>query len=62
MRERKNLGKYVFPKILKSINSDISNSVFSFIPNTAETSFYGMTEAAEDLLNQQKTAQNFSRW
>ena len=53
--ERKNLGKYVFPKILKSINSDISNSVFSFIPNTAETSFYGMTEAAEDLLNKQKT-------
>ncbi len=55
--ERKNLGKYVFPQILKSINSDVSNSVFSFIPNTAETSFYGMTEAAEDLLNQQKTAQ-----
>lgn len=54
--ERKNLGKYVFPKILKSIDADISNSVFSFIPNTAETSFYGMTEAAEDLLNQQKTA------
>lgn len=54
--ERKNLGKYVFPKILKSIDSDISNSVFSFIPNTAETSFYGMTEAAEDVLNEQKTA------
>ena len=54
--ERKNLGKYVFPKVLESINSDISNSVFSFIPNTAETSFYGMTESAEDLLNQQKTA------
>ncbi len=53
--ERKNLGKYVFPQVLKSIDSDISNSVFSFIPNTAETSFYGMTEAAEDLLNQQKT-------
>ncbi len=53
--ERKNLGKYVFPKILKSIDSDISNTVFSFIPNTAETSFYGMTEAAEDLLNKQKT-------
>lgn len=53
--ERKNLGKYVFPKVLKSINSDVSNTVFSFIPNTAETSFYGMTEAAEDLLNQQKT-------
>ncbi|MEN8879241.1 MAG: amidophosphoribosyltransferase, partial [Polaribacter sp.] len=54
--ERKNLGKFVFPQVLKSINSDVSNSVFSYIPNTAETSFYGMTEAAEDLLNQQKTA------
>ncbi|QTD38732.1 amidophosphoribosyltransferase [Polaribacter batillariae] len=53
--ERKNLGKLVFPKILKLIDSDISNTVFSYIPNTAETSFYGMTEAAEDLLNQQKT-------
>ena len=54
--ERKNLGKLVFPQVLKSIKNDISNSVFSFIPNTAETSFYGMTEAAEDVLNQQKTA------
>jgi len=54
--ERKNLGKLVFPQILKSINNDITNSVFSYIPNTAETSFYGMTEAAEDVLNQQKTA------
>ncbi len=53
--ERKNLGKLVFPQILKSIDSDISNTVFSFIPNTAETSFFGMTEAAEDVLNQQKT-------
>ncbi len=53
--ERKNLGKYVFPKILESIDNDISNTVFSYIPNTAETSFYGMTEAAEDVLNQQKT-------
>ncbi|PWG04599.1 amidophosphoribosyltransferase [Polaribacter aquimarinus] len=58
--ERKNLGKYVFPQILKSINSDISNTVFSYIPNTAETSFYGMTEAAEDVLNEQKTAQILS--
>ncbi len=58
--ERKNLGKYVFPRILKSIDSDISNTVFSYIPNTAETSFYGMTEAAEDVLNEQKTAQILS--
>jgi amidophosphoribosyltransferase len=52
--ERKNLGKKVFPEILKKIDNDITNSVFSFIPNTAETSFYGMSEAAEDFLNQQK--------
>jgi amidophosphoribosyltransferase len=55
-QERKNLGKFVFPEILKAIDSDISNTVFSYIPNTAETSFYGMTEAAEDVLNKQKTA------
>ncbi len=52
--ERKNLGKAVFPEILKKIDDDISNTVFSYIPNTAETSFYGMSEAAEDFLNQQK--------
>jgi amidophosphoribosyltransferase len=58
--ERKNLGKYVFPQILESINHDISNTVFSFIPNTAETSFYGMVEAAEDVLNEQKTTKILS--
>ncbi|MCK5815061.1 MAG: amidophosphoribosyltransferase, partial [Flavobacteriaceae bacterium] len=55
-QERKALGKNVFPQVLKSIDNDVENSVFSFIPNTAETSFYGMFEAAEDSLNQQKTA------
>ncbi len=59
-QERKNLGKFVFPQVLKSINDDITNTVFSFIPNTAETSFYGMTEAAEDVLNEQKTARILS--
>jgi len=54
--ERKNLGKLVFPQILEKIDNDIKNTVFSFIPNTAETSFYGMREAAEDFLNLQKTA------
>ncbi len=54
--ERKNLGKLVFPQILEKINNDIKNTVFSYIPNTAETSFYGMREAAEDFLNLQKTA------
>jgi len=54
-KERKTLGKLVFPQILKSINNDIDNTVFSYIPNTAETSFFGMREAAEDYLNKQKT-------
>ncbi len=53
-QERKMLGKYIFPKVLESIGNDISNTVFSYIPNTAETSFYGMTEAAEEYLNGHK--------
>ena len=40
---------------MKKIKNDLKNTVFSFIPNTAETSFYGMREAAEDFLNLQKT-------
>lgn len=52
--ERKNLGKFIFPKVLESINNDMKNTVFSFIPNTAETSFYGMSEAAENYLNKHK--------
>ena len=54
-KERKNLGRFVFPQILEKINNDIKHTVFSYIPNTAETSFYGMREAAEDFLNLQKT-------
>ena len=53
-RERKMLGKLVFPKVLDAVNSDINNTVFSYIPNTAETSFFGMTEAAEEYLNEHK--------
>ncbi len=52
--ERKNLGKLVMPQVLKEIDYDTINTVFSFIPNTAETSFYGMVEAAQDELNKQK--------
>jgi amidophosphoribosyltransferase len=53
--ERKMLGRLLMPEVLKSINHDTLNTVFSFIPNTAETSFYGMVEAAQDELNKQKT-------
>ena len=54
-QERKDLGVRVFPQIIESIDGDIENTVFSYIPNTAETSYYGMCEAAEDFLNTQKT-------
>ena len=47
-KERKLLGRKIFPEVLKSIDSDLKNTVFSFIPNTAETSFYGMIEAAQE--------------
>ncbi|MDX1719785.1 MAG: amidophosphoribosyltransferase, partial [Salegentibacter mishustinae] len=53
-KERKMLGRLLMPEVLKSINHDTINTVFSFIPNTAETSFYGMVEAAQDELNKQK--------
>ncbi|MBC9811875.1 amidophosphoribosyltransferase [Crocinitomicaceae bacterium CZZ-1] len=55
--ERKNLGRYVVPQVLDAVNHDLDNSVFSFIPNTAETSFYGMIKGLEDYLNQQKLQQ-----
>ena len=53
-QERKELGRLIFPSILKAIDNDTDNTVFSYIPNTAETSFYGMSEAAQDFLNQRK--------
>lgn len=53
-QERKNLGKFILPAVLKAIDSDTDNTVFSYIPNTAETSFYGLVEAAQDFLNQRK--------
>ncbi len=52
--ERKMLGRLLMPDVLKSIEHDTLKTVFSFIPNTAETSFYGMVEAAQDELNKQK--------
>src|SRR5690606_28093044 len=51
---RKDLGKLILPSVLKAIDNDTDNTVFSYIPNTAETSFYGMVEAAQDFLNQRK--------
>lgn len=53
-QERKDLGKLIMPAVLEAIDNDTDNTVFSYIPNTAETSFYGMVEAAQDFLNQRK--------
>lgn len=49
-RERKELGARVCPAIMESIDNDVENSVFSFIPNTAETSFYGMVKGVEKIM------------
>lgn len=52
--ERKELGKLVFPAVLKAIDEDTENTVFSYIPNTAETSFFGMVQAAHEFLDKKK--------
>ncbi len=56
-QERKELGKLLFPQILDSIEGDIKNTVFSYIPNTAETSFFGMVKEAQNYLNKKKEEQ-----
>jgi amidophosphoribosyltransferase len=53
-RERIELGRRVCPAILKEVDQDLKNTVFSFIPNTAEISFYGMVKGMEDYLNEVK--------
>jgi amidophosphoribosyltransferase len=52
--ERKNLGKYLIPQVLKSIENDLKNTVFSYIPNTAESAFMGMVEGLDEYLNKWK--------
>ncbi|WP_274476391.1 amidophosphoribosyltransferase [Mangrovimonas aestuarii] len=54
-QERKDLGKLLMPKVLEAIENDTKNTVFSYIPNTAETSFFGMIETVEKHLNEKKT-------
>ncbi|MEA3462131.1 MAG: amidophosphoribosyltransferase [Bacteroidota bacterium] len=46
--ERKKLGKMLVPQILEAINYEVEDTVFSFIPNTAESAFYGMVKGVED--------------
>jgi amidophosphoribosyltransferase len=56
-QERKKLGYLLTDKILESINYDFENTVFSFIPNTAEVAFYGLMDGLNDYLNKHKAAQ-----
>ena len=55
--ERKALGRLIVDKVLKTIDYDFDNSVFSFIPNTAEVSFYGLIKGLEEFLNEEKIKQ-----
>lgn len=53
-RERKKLGELLTLRVLKAVEYDIGNSVFSYIPNTAESAFYGLVKGVEDYLNKSK--------
>ncbi|WP_282042021.1 amidophosphoribosyltransferase [Winogradskyella flava] len=53
--ERKQLGRLLMPRVLEAIDNDTENTVFSYIPNTAETSFFGMIDTVEEHLNHKKT-------
>ena len=53
-RERKKLGELLTQKVLKAVDNDLENTVFSYIPNTAESAFYGLIKGIEDHLNRSK--------
>lgn len=52
--ERKKLGELLVPKIMEAVNGDFDNTVFSFIPNTAEVAYFGMLQGLEDHFNHKK--------
>lgn len=56
-RERKKLGELIFPDVLKAVNYDMDNTVLSYIPNTAETAYYGMIFAAENYIKESQIKQ-----
>jgi amidophosphoribosyltransferase len=53
--ERLELGKRIFPKVLEAIDNDVKNTVFSYIPNTAEVSYFGLLKGCHAYLNEVKT-------
>ncbi len=60
-RERKELGRSLVAPILKALDGEIDNTVFSYIPNTAEAAFYGMVQGFNEHLNHLKV-EEISRW
>jgi amidophosphoribosyltransferase len=54
-RERKKLGELLTDPVLKAVDYDIDHTVFSYIPNTAESAFYGLVKGVETFLNRKKT-------
>jgi len=52
--ERKKLGELLVPAVLKTIDNDLDNTVFSYIPNTAESAFYGLIKGIENWMSEQK--------
>jgi amidophosphoribosyltransferase len=60
-RERKKLGELLTGQVLQSVNHDLDHTVFSYIPNTAESAFYGLIKGVENYLNQVKIDHILSR-
>ena len=56
-QERKKLGELLTPQILEAIDGDVKNTVFSYIPNTAESAFFGMVQGVEEHMKQEKKKQ-----
>jgi amidophosphoribosyltransferase len=52
--ERNKLGELLTPQIIKAVDNDLENTVFSYIPNTAETAFYGMLRGVEKIMKEGK--------
>ena len=60
-RERKQLGRLLCPQILAAVNNDLENTVFSFIPNTAEVAFYGLVEGIHKHIKQVQKSKLLNR-
>jgi len=56
-KERKTLGKLLVPSILQALDNELENTVFSYIPNTAESAFYGMIKGVEQHMLEQEIAE-----